>query len=69
MKIYRRAITFADSKGDLFSIVEKISKTDFFKAYESFNKSADFTVYKLIEITGFAIQLENFRLEYFTYEI
>lgn len=69
MTIYGRTILFADSKGKIFSVDEKIGKTDFFKAYERICKSDDFTAFSDVGLTGFYIQLDNFRIMYRSYEI
>lgn len=68
MTIYGRTILFADSKGKIFRLDEKISKTDYFKAYDMFRKSADFSV-KDGDLTRFYIRLDCFKIMYYSYEI
>jgi hypothetical protein len=69
MTIYGRTILFTDSKGKIFRLDEKVTKTDYFKAYDNFSKSADFWVYVDRDLAGFYIRLDNFRIMYRIYEI
>lgn len=69
MTIYGRTILFADSKGKIFSLDEKISKNDYFKAYDLFSKSLDFSAFNDVGLTGFYIQVDHCRIMYRCYEI
>nr|DAO82386.1 MAG TPA: hypothetical protein [Caudoviricetes sp.] len=68
MTIYGRTILLADSKGKVFRLDEKISKTDYFKDYDIFRKSADFSVHDG-DLTRFYILLDRSKIMYYTYEI
>ena len=69
MKIFGRTILFADSKGNKFRLDEKISKNDYFKAYDLFSKSLDFSAFNDVGLTGFYIKVDNCRILYRCYEI
>jgi hypothetical protein len=69
MTIYGRTILFADSKGKIFSLDEKISNKDYFKAFDLFSESLDFSAFNYVGLTGFYIHLDKCRIMYRCYEI